>query len=46
VYELGEIAAQGGSESEQIIEQLQQLTQDNDPDVRLQAVMALTKVQQ
>ncbi|WP_179228521.1 HEAT repeat domain-containing protein [Leptolyngbya ohadii] len=45
VYELGEIAAQGSSNSEQIIQQLQQLTQDEDPDVRLQAIAALAKVQ-
>lgn len=45
VYELGEIAAQGGHDKEQIIEQLQQLTQDDDPDVRSQAIVALGKVQ-
>jgi hypothetical protein len=45
VYELGEIAAQGSNESEQIIKQLQQLTQDEDPDVRSQAIVALEKVQ-
>lgn len=44
VYELGEIAAQGSSDSEQIIQQLQQLIQDEDPDVRLQAIAALEKV--
>lgn len=46
VYELGELAVQRqGREAKELIEQLQILTEDEDPDVRLQAIAALAKVQ-